>query len=113
MTTSRRCRAMDAFGMARRAGALIIGQDDVFNALRKKTKLAVFATEDCSSSVLRKLDSVAERGEAAIYRLSGVDRNGLGGSIGLVQAQIAALPLENGFAKKIITLVEDRSGADE
>lgn len=113
MTTSRRCRVMDAFGMARRAGALIIGQDDVFDVLRKKTKLAVFVTEDCSSSVLRKLDSVAERGDAAVYTLSGVDRNRLGGSMGLVQAQIAALPLESGFAKKIITLVEDRSGADE
>lgn len=102
---------MDTLGMARRAGLLIVGQDHVFSAMRSVESLLVLVTDDCSAAVLRSLAPKAERGEARVLTLKGVDRAELGSRLGVGTAQIAALPM-GGFTKKVLSLY-DRSDADE
>lgn len=107
-------RALNMFSIARRAGILIVGQDRIFETLRRGTALAVFITDDCSANVARRLASAQERGTADIYKLKDTGRELLGKSIGMGAAQAAALPKESGLAEKIIGLLsEDRSDADE
>ncbi len=100
-------------GMARRAGALLIGQDKVLPALRKREKYALFISEDCSADVFRRAVAAEKRDEAEIFLLEGVSRALLGASLGIASAQIAALPAESGFVKKIHTLICERRDADE
>lgn len=106
-------KVLDMLGMARRAGALIVGQDNVLPALKRSGVLAVFVTRDCSGNVSRHVESAAARGSAKIFLLEDTSRSELGASIGTASAQIAALPAESGFAKKIYTLTYERSDADE
>ena len=107
-------KALNMLSLARRAGDLLIGQDNIFDALRGGKRLAVFAAEDCSANVLRKLHSAGERGELEIFILKNTDRALMGKHLGIGSAQAAALPRESGFAEKIISLMnEDKSDADE
>ena len=106
-------KVLDMLGMARRAGTLLVGQDKVLPAIKRTGVLAVFLTNDCSENVLRHAESAAARGSAEIFLLDKTSRIELGAYIGTASAQIAALPAESGFAKKIYTLTCERSDADE
>lgn len=112
----RQCRGrkvLDMLGMARRAGALIVGQDNVLPALKRSETLAVFVTTDCAGNVSRHVESAAARGSAKVFLLEDTARSELGACIGTASAQIVALPAESGFAKKIYTLSYERGDADE
>ncbi|MDO5116635.1 MAG: ribosomal L7Ae/L30e/S12e/Gadd45 family protein [Synergistaceae bacterium] len=113
MKSSEGSKLLDMLGLARRAGELIIGQDKIFDALRKGKKLAVFVTNDCSKNVLRTLETAEGRGGITVLLLKDTDRARLGNSLGLRAAQAAALPSESGFVRKSFLLNEDRSDADE
>ncbi len=106
-------KLLNALGMARRAGELIIGQDKIFDAVKRKKKLAVFVADDCSQNVLRTLKAAEERGAVKIIELKETDRTVLGGYLGISSAQAAALPEESGFVKKFISKNCERSDADE
>ncbi len=107
-------KALNMLSLARRAHELLIGQDNIFEALRGGKRLTAFVTEDCSENVLRRLRSAAERGEMKVFVLKDTERTLLGRHLGINAAQAAALPAESGFAEKIISLLnEDRSVADE
>lgn len=107
-------KALSMLSLARRAHELLIGQDNIFEALRGGKKLAAFVTEDCSENVLRRLQAAVERGEMKVFVLKDTDRTLLGKHLGINAAQAAALPEESGFAEKIVSLLnEDRSDADE
>jgi ribosomal protein L7Ae-like RNA K-turn-binding protein len=98
-------------GIARRSGVLLLGQDQVLRSLGRR--LFVVTVPDCSPAVLRKLD--ARSGENLVCCvLSGTSRAELGRSLGVSGAQIAALPLESGFAKKLAVLLQQEGlGIDE
>lgn len=98
-------RALSMLGMARRAGALAIGQDRVLRALGTSRSL-VITTEDCSRNVLRKLAAHLDRSKSKWYALSGVTREELGKALGVAGAQIVALPLKGGFADKLSELLQ-------
>ena len=99
---------LNTLGLAKRAGRIMVGQDHVFAELRKHIPLLVIVSDDCSANVLRSVDAGAERGEVTKVVLRGIDRNALGAAMGLKTAQVAALSLQDGFAKKVLSL-QDRS----
>lgn len=99
---------MNLLGLARRAGILSIGQDNVFAALKKRERLLVLTASDASVNVMRRLDVAVQRGAATQIALDAVDRNTLGAQIGVSAAQIAALPSNNGLAIKILNIYENK-----
>ena len=104
-------RIMNILGLARRAGILLIGQDQVIKAPGRGEGLLVVVTSDCSSSLLRKLGAKNERGEITLLKLEDTDRSALGARLGVDSAQVAALP-HGGLAKKVLAIY-DGSGANE
>lgn len=106
-------KVLSLLSMARRAGELLIGQDKIFDAIRRKKKLVVLVTEDCSANVMRTLNAAAERGDIKIFKIEGTERTALGERIGTASAQAAALPEQSGFSARIISMIKDRSDADE
>lgn len=103
---------LNTLGMARRAGVLVVGQDNVFSDIRRHVPMIVITTGDCSASVMRSLLPHVERGEVRTIALEDIDRSAVGRHIGIGAAQIVALPLSSGFAKKILSLY-DRSDTNE
>jgi ribosomal protein L7Ae-like RNA K-turn-binding protein len=93
---------------------LLVGQDQVFRAISgHKDGFLVVTAEDCSQNVLRKLGG-RNVGRVISHMLAGVGREELGRSIGVREAQIAALPINSGFAKKIAVLLRQEGfGIDE
>ena len=107
-------RVLNLLSLSRRANELVIGQDKIFAAIREGKALVLFAAEDCSENVLRKLRSSKAGENLNIYTLKNTDRELLGRSVGVETAQITALPVGSGLAEKIILILsEDRSDADE
>jgi ribosomal protein L7Ae-like RNA K-turn-binding protein len=106
-------KALSLLGIARRAGVLLVGQDQVFRAGSRKKGIFVVIAEDCSPNVSRKV--LAMEGEKTTCRaLRGVNREELGRHIGVLSAQIAAVPIDSGFAKKMALLLrQEGSGIDE
>ena len=103
---------MNILGLSRRAGILLIGQDQVLAAGAKhKEQLVVVITSDCSANLLRSLKPRVERGEVVLLKLEDTDRTALGSHLGVGSAQIAALP-HGGLAKKVLAIY-DRSDANE
>lgn len=103
---------MNILGLSRRAGILLIGQDQVLAAGAKhKEQLVVVVTSDCAANLLRSLKPRVERGEAVLLKLENTDRTTLGSYLGVGSTQIVALP-QGGLAKKVLAIY-DRSGADE
>jgi ribosomal protein L7Ae-like RNA K-turn-binding protein len=95
-------RAMSLLGMACRARELIIGQDRVLAAIKDGRKLFVLTSEDCSSNVLRKIR--ASNCDTLVAQ--GYSRESLGSAIGVMNAQIVALPSGSGFVKKLKELLK-------
>ena len=94
-------QALSLLGMARRAGALMVGQDRVFAEMRSG-KLFILASADCSPNVLRK--AMSSNCETLVA--PGFSRESLGTSIGVANAQIVALPRGSGFVKKLKELLK-------
>lgn len=102
---------MNILGLARRAGILLIGQDQVLAAGKSKGPWIAVVTSDCSATVQRSLQPRVERGEIVVLVLKNTDRTTLGAYLGVGSTQIAALP-QGGLAKKVLSLY-NRSDADE
>jgi len=101
MNPNSETKALSLLGMARRAGALMVGQDRVFAAMRDGG-LFIVASADCSQSVLRKaLSSNCETLVAPNF-----SRESLGTAVGVMNAQIVALPVGSGFVKKLKELLK-------
>lgn len=98
-------KALSLLGMARRAGAVEIGQDRALGALRRSRQLVVLA-DDCSPNVLRKVASLSSKRGSICYILEGVTREELGGALGVASAQVAALPFKSGFVNKLAELLQ-------
>lgn len=96
-------------GLARRAGELIIGQDRVLENLGSSNNYIVFITHDCSCTLKRSVDAK----NVPVHVLTDLSRLELGQLLGLRQAQIAALPSQSGFARKLVTLLPEGGNALE
>ncbi len=101
-------RALSLLGMARRAGAALVGQDQVLTALSESGRggLLVLRTEDCSENVLRKLTARVPKSGSTCRTIPGVTRDTLGRALGVGSAQVVALPVRSGFAKKLTELLQ-------
>ena len=113
MTTlpHRTARVLQMLGLARRSGAVEIGQD---RALAARARRVLFlTTEDCADAVVRKLESRISAGGHNHYTIPGVTREELGNAVGVGSAQILALPSDSGFAKKIAELLEQGACINE
>ena len=89
-------------GLSRKAGALIIGTDKTAD---NKHKLLVMTARDCSESV----KEFASRYENMTLNMTIEELSETIGSRGGVQ--VIALPLNSGFAKKIMNMKTERSTA--
>lgn len=86
-------------GLARKAGVLLIGSERIENS--KERKILVLLADDCSEGVKNFLDSHREF-QSIILDISMNELSEIIGSRGGVQ--ILGLPLNSGFAKKILSL---------
>jgi len=94
-------KALSLLGIARGARVLIVGQDKVFAAMRGESELFIIASADCSHNVMRKaLSSNCETLVAKSF-----SRESLGAAVGVMNAQIVALPRGSGFVKKLKELL--------
>ena len=100
-TSSERELALSLLGMARRARALIVGQDKVFAAMRGG-ELFIIASADCSPNVMRK--ALSSNCETLV--VENFSRESLGAAVGVMNAQIVALPRGSGFVKKLKELLK-------
>lgn len=100
-------------GLARRAGLLVIGQDNVLMALkRKKRNYVVIMTTDRSESLARSLErEVFSRNR--IISLGNMTREQLGEAIGLMRCQIVALPEGEGLTDTVILRLKEGGEAIE
>jgi ribosomal protein L7Ae-like RNA K-turn-binding protein len=94
---------LSLLGLARRAGYLLVGQDQVLRALA--SGLFILTTEDCSPAVRRKIAPKLTAGGSVCFVIKGVSRERLGRSIGVDSTQIAALPIKSGFTKNLAELL--------
>ena len=95
-------QALSLLGMARRARVLMVGQDRVFAAIKDGGELFIVTSADCSRNVLRKvLSSNCETLVAEDF-----SRESLGIAVGVMNAQIVALPYGSGFVKKLKELLK-------
>lgn len=113
LTDKKKEQLLGLLGLARRSGKLLIGQDQVITAAKTGTRILVITSEDVSAAVLRSLNPAEEKGSVLRIAINGVDRTVLGRSVGIASTQIAALPLQHGFARKILNIFDDGSDADE
>jgi len=97
--------ALQTLGLARRAGVVVIGQDRVLDRLRRGERFFIITTDDCAASVLSKVARYAESGSVRLWEIDGVTREELGQAMGVRSAQIAALPVESGFADRLTKLL--------
>ena len=95
-------QALSLLGIARRAGALTVGQDKVFAAMRNGSELFIIVSADCSRNVLRKVSS----SNCETLVAESFSRESLGASVGVMNSQIVALPCGSGFAKKLKELLK-------
>lgn len=97
-------KVLSILGMARRAGVVVIGQDNVLAKLKRGERLFMITTGDCSGALLLKIGRHCERGSVC-RSIDGITREELGGAMGISSTQIAALPAESGFADSMAKLL--------
>jgi ribosomal protein L7Ae-like RNA K-turn-binding protein len=97
-------RVLSLLGLARRAGFLVVGQDRVLGAVA--SGLFIVVSEDCSPAVLRKIGPKLKGGGSVCHVIKGVSRERLGRSVGVNSAQIAAIPINNGFVRNLAELLQ-------
>lgn len=95
---------LDLLGLARRGGMLAVGQDSAISKLRGSG--LYITTDDCSESVRRKIDRRITSGRGVHFVIQGVSRDELGRAVGVLSAQIVALPLTSPFAARIEELLK-------
>lgn len=95
-------KVLDLLGLARRAGVLEIGSDQVFAS---KGRSLFVMSSDVSSNVRKK---IAQREAAGghVLQMRDIDRDALGAAVGASTAQVVAISADHGIAIKIVELLE-------
>jgi hypothetical protein len=93
-------RVASFLSLARRAGVLFLGQDDIRRALRRGDRILVLLTSDSSANVQRALKGYVARGMCRQLFLAAT-REEMHGMTGLGLTQVFGLPETHGLARKI------------
>jgi hypothetical protein len=97
---------LSVLGFARRAGALLIGQDIVKSSLARSDSLLVLLTET-DSSFYRSLRKGRYAEKCLLFNPPGITEIDLSAAIGLRNVKVVALPLRGGFAQRILQLLAE------
>ena len=92
---------LSAIGLGRRAGIIVIGQDRVLQALKKRKKYVVILSSDRSDALARSILQLSLKAGHSVIQLEDIDRAEIGKALGLTHCQIVAILHNNGLAKKI------------
>ena len=97
-------KVLSILGMARRAGVLIIGQDNVKSSLSHRDKLFILFPEDAPNGSEKTFKSLSKKAEHAV--LDGISTERLSHAIGVNRAVVVALPERSGFVSGIKSSTE-------
>lgn len=101
MNENEKLSFLSLIGLGRRAGIIVIGQDRVLQAIKKRKKYVIILSSDRSDALARSILQLSTKsGHSTIY-LENIDREEMGEALGLAHCQIVAIPSSNGLAKKI------------
>jgi len=98
-------RLLNLLGLARRAGALTVGQDKVAESCKNNHELLILVSSDVSENVLRMLKTAIENRSAEVHKAD-FDRSTLGNAIGIQTAQIVAVEKDSNFAKNLLSYIK-------
>ncbi len=87
-------------GLAKKANAILIGQDDVLFALQHGIEMFVLISSDVSTTLLRKIQTKASATNSSIVKL-GLSRGEIGSLLGIRSASVLAIKKDNSFAEKL------------
>jgi ribosomal protein L7Ae-like RNA K-turn-binding protein len=110
---SRKEALLSAFGMARRAGVLQIGQDIVKSNLAGGESLLVFFAENGESSFCRSLRKARFAEKITVVVMPDVSGAELSAAVGSRNVKVVALPLRSGFARSISQLLAEGGNRNE
>lgn len=94
---------LSLLGLAWRAGKIVSGEDLVIKAIQQNRARLVILAEDASSSTRKKITDKCSFYQVPV-KIAG-DRYSLGNAIGK-PARVAISILDEGFAKKFMTLFD-------
>lgn len=104
---------LSLLGLARRAGVLIVGQDQVRRALRGGGSFILLFPSDVNENVRRHFRGYEERGSCRAYRLKEIKRTDIAAAGGLPPAQVLGLPRAHGLACRLESLLDEGVDAFE
>lgn len=94
---------LSLLGLAQRAGKIASGEDLVIKAIQKRRARLVIIAEDTSETTRKKIMDKCSYYQVPV-KMTG-DRHSLGNAIGK-PARVAIAVLDEGFAKKLLTLFD-------
>ncbi len=107
--TSSELAALQAVGVARRAGCVAVGTRAVREAGREQRLSVILLARDASANSRERLERVHERSGAEIVTCG--DRTSLGAAVG--RGPVAALGVtERGLAGLVLETIEDQTDTD-
>lgn len=98
---------LSLLGLARRAGALRIGQDIVQSSLARGELLLVLFARGADSSFYRSLSKGRYAEQNRISVLSDIPEELLSSAVGAKRVKVVAVPLHGGFAESIVKLLAE------
>ncbi|HHT44556.1 MAG TPA: L7Ae/L30e/S12e/Gadd45 family protein [Fastidiosipila sp.] len=99
-------RFLSHLGLARRAGKILIGQDQLQDGKHRDDLFLIVMTEDAGSTVRRKTEALSERRQIPL--LVAFDRDELGRALGVGRCSIVGI-IDKGFADALINKAPDGS----
>lgn len=94
---------LSMLGLAQRARKIVAGEDLVIKAIQKRRARLVIIAEDTSETTRKKITDKCSFYQVPV-KMTG-DRYSLGNAIGK-PARVAIAVLDEGFAKKLLTLFD-------
>jgi len=103
LNENERRKLLQRFGLCRRAGEILIGQDRIRASFSQGVEpLLLFFANDASPSVRNRLGSSEWRNSDRVVLLESISRGELGAALGLSEAQVVALPRTSRFAGMLL-----------
>ena len=103
MDESEKRKLLQRFGLCRRAGGILIGQDRIRASISEGVEpLLLFFANDASSSVKARLGSSKWRSSDRVVLLESISRRELGAALGLSEVQVVALPRTSRFTGMLL-----------
>lgn len=97
---------LSQLGMAKRAGKLVLGEENILNAIRSKQAKIVFIAEDASPNTKKRIMDKCSYYEISCKQIG--SRDELGNSIGKQATGVIAIK-DEGFAKMFQAILKNLS----